>query len=569
MKPYNVGDCIGSDEEDYNKIFLGRPNRYNTFDLDYETNVKPYLIRNFIQTFSSKLKKDDFVIVSREQGLDMVSRYYLPIFSQCFELEWVSKKQVEDFAHGYNGLKGFSEVLGIIAKKDTLSGTVANLEETYRVTRKLKEISGQNEEDDEKPDILKMLEGIDDFDEDSEEEEKRHNILNLIRFLDIASDGLKFKDNIPESMYDLIKDFVYESLAILQMTYRTEIPERYVQEIKWEKAEHPISETEAFKIENLNGVRAAQTMLILNGFEFKTKNDCETLHSLMNYGDRHLLLGVCFQECSFNGNACRFSEIFGHVMFQSCTIEKKLSLGFVLDGEIEFDNCTIIGDLDLSRLQLDRVSTVKIMNSFFKKGSKLNCSEIHFGNQGYHAIDIKDSIIEGDCDFSGIRDSIFLNLKNVYFMKGLKTLGTKVEKNSTIENLGFPSQYNSEIEKSRKELYETLKASGLENKAKELDILPKETSKKSSKFDMDAYQVAYSSGFLNPDQAAFCISKSKVYLAKKRQNDRKKITQKSLPFIISGKDIQYPVEALLAFKVGDWNRLKELRQKYPIPKDEN
>ena len=49
----------------------------------------------------SKLKKDDFVIVSREQGLDIVSRYYLPIFSQCFELEWVSKKQIEEIKDEY------------------------------------------------------------------------------------------------------------------------------------------------------------------------------------------------------------------------------------------------------------------------------------------------------------------------------------------------------------------------------------------------------------------------------------------------------------------------------------
>ena len=42
-----------------------------------------------------------------------------------------------------------------------------------------------------------------DFDEDSEEEEKRNNILNLLRFLDIASDGLKFKDNIPNIKYSV------------------------------------------------------------------------------------------------------------------------------------------------------------------------------------------------------------------------------------------------------------------------------------------------------------------------------------------------------------------------------
>ena len=43
------------------------------------------------------------------------------------------------------------------------------------------------------------------------------------------------------------------------------------------------------------------------------------------------------------------------------------------------------------------------------------------------------------------------------------------------------------------------------------------------------------------------------------------LTQKSLPFKEDGRDIQYPVEALLAFKAKDWAKLKELRKKYPIP----
>lgn len=45
------------------------------------------------------------------------------------------------------------------------------------------------------------------------------------------------------------------------------------------------------------------------------------------------------------------------------------------------------------------------------------------------------------------------------------------------------------------------------------------------------------------------------------------ITKDSLPFKIDGRDVQYPVEALLAFKAKDWDTLKNLRKKYPIPTD--
>ena len=67
--------------------------------------------------------------------------------------------------------------------------------------------------------------------------------------------------------------------------------------------------------------------------------------------------------------------------------------------------------------------------------------------------------------------------------------------------------------------------------------------------------------------AAYFLGKSKVYLAKKRTEDKKKVVRDSIPFKIDGRDVQYPVEALLAFKAKDWDTLKNLRKKYPIPTD--
>ena len=46
------------------------------------------------------------------------------------------------------------------------------------------------------------------------------------------------------------------------------------------------------------------------------------------------------------------------------------------------------------------------------------------------------------------------------------------------------------------------------------------------------------------------------------------ITNDSLPFKIDGPDVQYPVEALLAFKAKDWAKLKELRKKYKMKADD-
>ena len=99
--------------------------------------------------------------------------------------------------------------------------------------------------------------------------------------------------------------------------------------------------------------------------------------------------------------------------------------------------------------------------------------------------------------------------------------------------------------------------------AKTLNLLSNSKSKK-EKFDDIAYQAALQSGWLKPEFAAYFLGKSSNYLAKKRMDDKKKLMQQSLPFKGDAKDIQYPVDALLAFKAKDWNKLKELRKKYLI-----
>jgi len=65
--------------------------------------------------------------------------------------------------------------------------------------------------------------------------------------------------------------------------------------------------------------------------------------------------------------------------------------------------------------------------------------------------------------------------------------------------------------------------------------------------------------------AARYLGMKKITLQKKRTADRKKTTRDTIPFIENGRDIRYPVEALEAYKANDWNKLKELRKKYPIP----
>ena len=102
-----------------------------------------------------------------------------------------------------------------------------------------------------------------------------------------------------------------------------------------------------------------------------------------------------------------------------------------------------------------------------------------------------------------------------------------------------------------------------EQTALEQNILPQGMTDKKQKFDnKTAYLAAIETGFLKSEYAAYFLNKSPSYLSKKRMLDRQKITRESIPYIGEGKDIQYPVDALTAFKQQDWNTLKELRKKY-------
>jgi len=72
MLSYEIGHSIGRDEEDFNKIYLDRPVRYKTFDLDYKKNFKAYLIAENIKFFMSKI--DDISILNSDNSIRELSK---------------------------------------------------------------------------------------------------------------------------------------------------------------------------------------------------------------------------------------------------------------------------------------------------------------------------------------------------------------------------------------------------------------------------------------------------------------------------------------------------------------
>ena len=134
------------------------------------------------------------------------------------------------------------------------------------------------------------------------------------------------------------------------------------------------------------------------------------------------------------------------------------------------------------------------------------------------------------------------------------------------KNIAFSNPRSKESIKMQSIFAKALKNSGFEKEIENLGLQLK--SIKDIKIDLDAYNIALQSGLLKTEYAAYFLGKSVNYLAKKRAKDKEQITREALPFIGEGKDIQYPVDALNAFKAKDWAKLKELRKKYEMKEEE-
>ena len=177
---------------------------------------------------------------------------------------------------------------------------------------------------------------------------------------------------------------------------------------------------------------------------------------------------------------------------------------------------------------------------------------------------VKDTCFYGDAMFIGANLNCEIKFSYVAFHDIFNFEDTILGDKCEFDHIAFNTMETVKMKASKKQLYDVLVASNLKELAENLNLLPDKKSQKSD-IDLVAYQIAYNTGWLSNAFAAHCLEKSTNYLYRKREADRVKVTQKSLPFKEDGRDIQYPVEALLAFKAKDWAKLKELRKKYPIP----
>lgn len=490
MRQFIKNKDICFHEEDFNKLIYGRSQKYKSLDLDFDTNVLPYLL-------SEKLKRT---------------------------ISWVTNYE-NDQQRNWELAKYLTEILSemVIFNKET-SDDVDIRDELGFIGQDIKypeaSFSGKS-----------LVKACEDAEDNSE------NYTAVLNFLYRVDGDIRIRANYPKSLYDLI----YEALTCLFVICMKH-PEQAAGHIKVTPNEIINTEEEAYKIKEY--VRFDNGVLVFEDIEFKTLKDANLIRDLFLHNPEDCIRAVCFVRCHFNSPEISFSANPLRMYFKECIFEKQVSFRNT-DNRIEFDTCLFYGNIKTFGLE-----DLWIHHSTFELGSSLLIKDNKL-------FTFEDVIIKGKLEIEA--EEIELKWNNVSLFEPFELKSVKLNPLSEIQNIAFASIQNPQMDKSRKDLYDVMKKAKLEQQAKAQGIL---TAKDTADFDINAYKVAYESGRLKSEYAAYFLEMSVSNLEKKRKKDRENPSRDSIPFTGEGKNIKYPVEALQAYKSEDWDTLRELRQKY-------
>ena len=255
----------------------------------------------------------------------------------------------------------------------------------------------------------------------------------------------------------------------------------------------------------------------------------------------------CLFNCSFRVKDCGTDTL---LRFNHCSFYNKIIFG--QDSKKEWLPCNI-----------------EIRNSIFVAGSTLEITNItKCNNDGYNSkVALINTIINGYLKLANLTkeaDTLF-SIRNVAITMPYTIENCFFNRDTVITGLSFAINPKEAMLNSKNSFVKSLKNSGLNKLIINNGLLDNEADKSAkteTDKDIQSYKIACESGFLKPKYAAYYLGMSKDNLAKKRMADKQRITRESIPYVGKGKSILYPVDALDAFKIQDWELLKELREKY-------
>ena len=295
---------------------------------------------------------------------------------------------------------------------------------------------------------------------------------------------------------------------------------------------------------------------------------------------------IYFIDCEFRNTFIQEHNILPDLFFRRCTFCKSiLFLQGRITSKLCFFKCHFRGKVAFENIRLS--SIFNIQDSWFEANSLFSLKKTvidHFckfsikNTQFYGKFEVKNTEIHSVVKFENIsffdqfqmekldlRDDncVFKNFSFSHASSKDMILAQSAFAKTLQEN-----RYTQVIDSLGLTTVKTLEDNGYTQVIDSLGVTTTNSSNSLDSNSMEKYEMALKSGFLKPEYAAYFLGKSVNYLAKKRAKDKEQITREALPFIGKGKDIQYPVDALLAFKAKDWVKLKELRKKYEMNEEE-
>ncbi len=385
----------------------------------------------------------------------------------------------------------------------------------------------------------------------------------LVTFFKTYGTTFKLRKCIPAKLARKMTGFFQALLEIYADRLNDKDLEKDAKNYKFIPAKDAVAEVKPLpKFISLLNAEKNKLFLVIHNAKINEENEVLNNVIIGSPTTQYICDGIVFDNCYFDCDIRIFgSGIHSRLVFKNCIFNSPfriLSISF--KNTVDFENCKFNSFFNIVNARFESLLTFEDCTFYDIRETRIDGCK--FNNLESGGLSMKNCVFHSPFSLKKSQTSGKLIIENTAFFDTFDFSEFKfVSEKTTISNIVFNRGRN--ISKYEKIFANVLKEHNLNQTVISLGL--HDEKKENQGFDYDAYQIAYNSGFLKPEYAAYFLGKSKVYLAKKRTDDKKKVVRDSLPFKIDGRDVQYPVEALLAFKAKDWEKLKELRKKYPIP----
>ncbi len=381
-------------------------------------------------------------------------------------------------------------------------------------------------------------------------------LIEILDFVNCIGNEVFLKENLPKTIIPAFKRFFISCFDDLTGFFQNDELRNLLKNIEFKQSNSVKQKAcgEGYKIHTYNGVSS----ILYEQLEVSEKLFVESVAD-----ESSLLQEVFFKNCHFSFDS-EVKKIKSNVVlhFENCAFENVFKINDLIKRNIEFHYCSFGGHINFNGAFIN--NKISFTNCVFDEKSHLSFDKTQFNKIAKLQLNFENCIIRGKFSIQTPTFYPELHLINVSLLDSFNIKTKKFVFVPEITNLCFPSVSSTKMETSKKQLYDALVNSDLKEMAEDLNLLANAKPKKPA-FDYAAYQAEYDTGWLQSKNAAYLLGRKDTYLSKKRMADKKKITRTTIPYRGDGKNIQYPVDALLAFKAQDWNKLRELRKKYNYP----